>query len=222
MCQVEETSVVLSYMGWKKATLWSGPFTFQTRTPRLKKVEHCFQRNLDEGSLSVPRQRLTLPWSQTASLLHLPGLRHPFPYLDSGLDVSKALGSSSCPSGDFPVSVSYTGHFLAEAKVVLVAGPCAYCSAFLVLDLLGLTLTYGISEPLEGTLEPSGTEIANRQIYWSQTFKYLKGKYSISPFAYTTVHAMKQWTSTYHRKSCIHNCDLSVIIFVVSSAPSNR
>ena len=54
------------------------------------------------------------------------------------------------PSGDFPIAVSCPGRSLAQAEVALVEGFRANYSAFLVLDLLGLTLTCGVSEPLMG------------------------------------------------------------------------
>lgn len=58
------------------------------------------------------------------------------------------------PLWGFPIAVSCPGHFLAQAEVALIEGFHANYSAFLVLDLLGLTLTCGVSEPLMGTFCP--------------------------------------------------------------------
>lgn len=127
-------------------------------------------------------------------------MRHPFPFLDTGLDALEASSLGSGPSGNFPIPISYIGHFLAEAEVASVSKSHACCFACLVMDLhlchldqWGLRAPNDYLLPLdigafryrscylrpEGTFEPSGAGVANWQIFSGSRFQKLNRQVQI-------------------------------------------
>lgn len=130
------------------------------RTLRLREAELCAEKPgggawtearylahvlCPDSACLCPGPRLLLNISRAGAPIPITELR-------AGRPQSPRLWP--CPCGDFPIVVSCPGCFLAQAEVALVEGFHADYSAFLVLDLLGLTLTCGVSEPLMGTFCP--------------------------------------------------------------------